>query len=64
MNPIVEIRKFIENSKRVMKVATKPTKEEYIRTLKITSAGVGLLGAMAFVVYVVFELVRRMVLKI
>ena len=64
MNPILEIKKFINSSKRVMRVATKPTKEQYIRTLKITSAGVGLLGVIAFVVYVTFELVRRVVLRI
>ena len=64
MNPLAKIGKFVKDSKRVLKVATKPTKEEYVRTLKITSIGVGLLGGMAFLVFMVFELVRRFVLGI
>ena len=63
-NPIKALKKFIEDSKRVMKVAQKPSKEEYIRTLKITSVGVGIAGMLSFAIFVVFEIIRRYVFGI
>ena len=42
---------------RVLKMARKPTNEEYEKTAKITGAGILLIGALGFVIYIIRELV-------
>jgi protein transport protein SEC61 subunit gamma-like protein len=41
---------------RVLKMARKPTNEEYEKTSKITGAGILLIGAIGFVIYIIKEL--------
>lgn len=41
---------------RVLKMARKPTNEEYEKTAKITGAGILLIGAVGFVIYIIKEL--------
>ena len=41
---------------RVLKMARKPTNEEYLKTAKITGAGILLVGAIGFIIYVINEL--------
>ena len=36
---------------RVLKMARKPTNEEFIRTLQLTSIGIVLIGGMGFLIY-------------
>jgi len=48
---------------RVLKMARKPTDEEYGRTAKITMAGILLIGAIGFVIYVIRELVVPWILS-
>ena len=52
------LRKWIEKYIRVLKVARKPTKEEYFRSLKVVFAGVAILGSIGFGVYLIFGLLR------
>lgn len=40
---------------RVIKMARKPTGEEYLRTTQIVSIGLVLLGGMGFLIYWIFE---------
>ena len=48
---------------RVLKMARKPTNEEYEKTLKITGLGIMLIGALGFVVYITRELIAPWILK-
>jgi protein transport protein SEC61 subunit gamma-like protein len=48
---------------RVLKMARKPTNEEYEKTAKITGLGMMLIGALGFVIYIVRELVAPWILK-
>jgi len=48
------LRDFIESSKRVLIVSKKPTKEEYLLLAKITLIGVLLLGALGFIIALLF----------
>ena len=48
---------------RVLKMTRKPTNEEYEKTAKITGAGMMLIGALGFVIYIVRELVAPWILK-
>jgi protein transport protein SEC61 subunit gamma-like protein len=41
---------------RVLKMARKPTNEEYEKTSKITGAGILLVGAIGFLIYIIKEL--------
>ena len=44
-----KIREFIKQSRYVLKLARKPTKEEFKRTAKITGAGIVLLGGIWYI---------------
>ena len=48
---------------RVLKMARKPTNEEYEKTAKIVGIGIVLIGALGFVIYIVKELVAPWILK-
>ena len=48
---------------RVLKMARKPTNEEYEKTTKITGLGIVLIGALGFVIYIIRELVAPWILK-
>lgn len=48
---------------RVLKMARKPTNEEYEKTTKITGLGIILIGALGFVIYIIRELVAPWILK-
>ncbi len=48
---------------RVLKMARKPTNEEYEKTAKIVGLGIVLIGALGFVIYIIRELVAPWILK-
>jgi len=47
---------------RVLKMARKPTNEEYEKTAKITGAGILLVGAIGFLIYIIIDLIIPMIL--
>jgi len=47
---------------RVLKMARKPTNEEYEKTVKITGLGILAIGALGFVIYIIRELVAPWIL--
>jgi len=50
--------KFI-NYKRVIEVAKKPDKSEFISSVKITGTGITLLGIIGFIIFLLYFLVVR-----
>ncbi len=63
VNESLELQKRIENRVkhigkgeygRVLKMARKPTNDEYVKVLQITSVGLVLIGALGFAVYLAF----------
>ena len=48
---------------RVLKMARKPTNEEYEKTAKITGLGIMLIGLLGFVIYIIREIVAPWMLK-
>lgn len=48
---------------RVLKMARKPTNEEYEKTAKIVGLGILLIGALGFAIYIIRELVAPWILK-
>lgn len=49
---------------RILKMARKPTNEEYEKTAKITGLGIVLIGLLGFAVYIIRELVAPWILKL
>jgi len=47
---------------RVLKMARKPTEEEYSRTVKITGLGIILIGLVGFIIYMIREMVAPWIL--
>jgi len=50
----LNLRELIDAWRRIIQVATKPDREEYMTLLKITLIGLVLVGAIAFVVRLIF----------
>ena len=46
---------------RVLKMAVKPTDEEYSKTLLVTGIGIALIGLLGFVIFLLWEYVPRLV---
>jgi protein transport protein SEC61 subunit gamma-like protein len=46
---------------RVLKMARKPTKEEYSKTVMITGLGLVLIGGLGFAIYLIIRYVPRMI---
>jgi len=52
----MNITKFIKQCERVLKIANKPTKEEYMTGIKITTIGILLIGTIGFLIYLIFNI--------
>lgn len=46
---------FIQNSKRIIKIARKPSRKEYFTVFKICSIGLAVLGALSYVIQLIFS---------
>ena len=47
---------FIKQSKRVLKVARKPDREEYFNFAKVTAIGIAIIGVIGFVIVLIGQL--------
>lgn len=45
---------------RVLKMARKPTKDEYSKTLQVTGAGIIIVGALGFLIYLLWREMPRL----
>jgi len=48
---------FFQDSKRVLKIANKPDRKEYFMTFKICAIGLVILGALSYVLQLIFSVV-------
>lgn len=51
----MSVGSFFKSCKRVLKVATKPSNEEFLKTSKVTGLGILLVGAVGFVIFLIFR---------
>ncbi len=58
----MNIRETLKNYRRVMNIARKPNKEEFLSTSKICALGLFLIGIIGFVVFLPFILLGDMAL--
>ncbi len=54
---MVDIKSKIREWKRVLQIARKPTKDEFINSSKVCAIGMLLIGLMGFAIFAVFQLV-------
>lgn len=47
------MRRFLSNCKRVLRIARKPDKNEYLQVAKITGLGIALIGFIGFLILLV-----------
>lgn len=50
----MDFRELIDSWKRIIRLATKPTYDEYITTLKMSLLGLTLVGSIAFIIRLIF----------
>ncbi len=55
----MNLKRFVAQCKRVLKIATKPTKEEYMASLKIISLAIGILGSIGFTIYLIMHFILK-----
>ena len=53
------IKNMLANYKRVIDVARKPTKEDFISSAKITGSGILLIGVIGFIIFLLYFLVTK-----
>jgi protein transport protein SEC61 subunit gamma and related proteins len=51
------IKNKLANYKRVVDVARKPNKEEFLSSAKVTGSGIVLLGTVGFIIFILYFLV-------
>ncbi|MDO8657084.1 MAG: protein translocase SEC61 complex subunit gamma [Nanoarchaeota archaeon] len=50
------MKRFIKETIRVLRVTKKPNKQEYWTTVKVTGIGIGIIGALGFIIFLIKEL--------
>ena len=55
MSLIERIKTVIERIRRVLLVSTKPSKEEFLQTVKITGLGIVLIGVIGFAIFLIIQ---------
>ena len=50
---MLNIKETLDNYKRVLQIARKPDREEFVHTAKICGTGVAVVGILGFVLYLV-----------
>ncbi len=48
---------FFRNAKRILKIANKPNRKDYFTVFKICAIGIVILGALSFVIQLIFSVV-------
>ncbi len=50
---------FFQNTKRIIKIANKPDRKEYLLIFKICAIGLGVLGALSFVIQLIWTIINN-----
>ncbi len=51
-----KLLRFYKESMRVLRVTKKPNKTEYLTTVKVTGLGIGIIGLLGFVIFMLKQL--------
>lgn len=50
------LRRFLKETRRVLRITKKPNKEEYLASVKITGIGIAIIGAIGFIIFLIVQL--------
>ena len=50
------VKRFIKECSRVLHITKKPNQQEYLTTVKVTALGIGIIGALGFVIFLIKQL--------
>lgn len=64
MSRVDKFKSFISESRRVLRVTKKPTKEEYLTISKVSGIGILIIGLIGFVLHLINELTALAVVAI
>jgi protein transport protein SEC61 subunit gamma and related proteins len=53
----MDIKNTIERMRRVLLVASKPDKSEFMQSAKITGLGFAIIGGIGFVIFIIVQLI-------
>ena len=56
MSIFQKIKEKLQEYRRVIAVSTKPDREEFISSVKITGFGILLIGLIGFIIYLIYNL--------
>jgi protein translocase SEC61 complex gamma subunit len=56
-NPVASLRSFFANARHIMSVSSKPSPDEFTRTLKVVLLGAIVLGIFGFVISLIVGLI-------
>ena len=54
--PPNKLKRFIKEAIRVLRVTKKPSREEYLSIVKVTSLGAVLIGALGYIIFLIKQL--------
>ena len=63
LNIYERIGVFLQNTKRIMKIANKPDRKEYLLIFKICAIGLLVLGALSYIIQLIWTVINT-ILKI
>lgn len=49
----LNIKERLQNYKRILQIAKKPTREDFTETARICAMGLGVIGIISFVIYLI-----------
>ena len=49
----MKIKETLQNYKRVLKISSKPSKEDFSTTAKICAIGIAIMGILGFLLYII-----------
>ncbi len=52
--------RFFKNSRRIIKIANKPSRKDYFLVFKICAIGIVLLGVVSYVIQLLFQMLQRL----
>lgn len=50
----MNFRELVESWRKILQIASKPTRDEYLSVLKVTLIGLTIIGVVAFIIRVIF----------
>jgi len=53
---VQKIKRFLKETYRVLRITKKPTREEFKTTVKVTSLGALIIGAIGFIIFLLKQL--------